>query len=111
MTQEERKNRIIARGEFSDHCHAIVGNCTIEREGEDVFINVEDSNAVLRHLLESKYMEGQEVWTQEHHDVPLTGDVVRQGDVILEPVGTNRYKYVAQTEYDPFEKILRKVMD
>lgn len=96
MKLEERKNRIIARGEISDHCHVIVGNAVIERDEEKVIVNVEDGGAVMRHLLESKWLEGEEVWTKEHHDIELK---------------PGRYEYIQQIEYDPFEEIIREVVD
>lgn len=107
----ERLSRIIARGEFSDHCHVITGPCTIERVGNDTFINTEDGAAVIKHLLESKYLEGHEAWTGEHHHVPLAGQSIRHGDVILKHVAPGRYQYIPQTEYDPFEEIIRQVRD
>lgn len=107
----KREERIIARGEHSNHSHVITGNATIDRIGDDVFINVEDGGAVMRHLLESHWLDGQEVWTKEHHDLPLEGDLIRQGDVMLKKVGERRYKYIQQIEFDPFEKIIRRVID
>jgi len=112
MKKEERLNRIIARGEFSDHCHVIAGNATIERIGDDVFINVEDSTAVMRHLLESSWLEGVERWTVEHADIALDKDQdVRHGDVLLKRVAKGRYQYIQQIEYDPFDDIIRQVRD
>ena len=96
METKERLNRIIARGEHSNHCHVVVGNATIEREDDKTIVNVEDGGAVMRHLLESDWMSGKEVWTEEHHDIELEK-------------GT--YEFIQQTEYDPFEKIIRKVID
>lgn len=108
---ENLKNRIIARGEHSDHCHVMVGNCTITREGDDIFINPEDSTAVLRHLLESRFLDGENVWSKEHNDSSLDTDMVRQGDVLLKKQEDGRYKYIPQLEYDPFEAIIKKVRD
>lgn len=97
MTIKERQERIIARGEHSNHSHVIVGdNVTINRKGEKIIVNVEDGEAYIKHLLESKWMEGQEVWTGEHKDIKLEK-------------GT--YEYVQQQEYDPFEGIIRDVID
>lgn len=96
MTNKERKNRIIARGEHSNHCHVVTGNATIEKVKDKVIINVEDGGAVMKHLLESDWMHGNEVWTKEHNDIELEK-------------GT--YEFIQQTEYDPFEKIIRAVID
>lgn len=112
MKKEERENRIIAKGEHSNHCHAVVGNATIERIGGDVFINVEDSTAVMRHLLETDWMEGGETWTQEHADIQINeADIIRHGDVILKKVGERRYQYIQEIEFDPFDEIIRSVKD
>lgn len=113
LSIEELQARIIARGEFSDHCHVIVGPCTIERIDDKVYINAEDGQAVMKHLIESKYMTGEQVWTGEHKDITLTGTEVceRHGDVILKKVAPGRYEYIPQLEFDPFEDIIRRVRD
>ena len=93
-----RKDRIIARGEHSNHCHVVVGDdVDIKRnDNGELIIEVGNEGAVLRHLLESNWLEGQEVWTKEHKDIKLK---------------PGSYKYVAQIEYDPFEEIIREVLD
>lgn len=98
MKKAERKNRIIARGEVSNHCHVIVGDhVEIRREANGIFIDVPESGATLKHLLEKEYVEtGQEIWTKEHKDIPLEK-------------GT--YEYVQQIEYDPYNDIIKKVED
>jgi len=111
MNKKERLNRIIARGKFSDHCHVIAGKATIERSDAGVFVNCEDGQAVMKHLLESKWIDGVEQWTQEHADIPIQGDLIRHGDVLLKKVSEGKYKYIQQTEYDPFDDIIRQVMD
>ena len=109
--KDELLSRIIARGEFSDHCHVIDGPCTIERVGSDIFINSEDGATVIKHLLESKYLDGKQAWTGEHKDIPLAGNTIRHGDVILKHIAPGRYQYIPQIEYDPFEDIIRQVRD
>lgn len=100
MTKEERKMRIIARGEHSGHSHIVTGeNITITKKGKKTFIEVgEDSNAVLQHLLEAAFIEtGEEIWTQEHLPIPLK---------------PGKYEYIPQVEFDPYGKeIMRKVAD
>ena len=96
MNTQERKNRIIARGEHSNHSHVLVGGEVERNKDGEIILTVGKEGAVLRHLLESNWMEGQEVWTKEHDDIPL-----KEG----------AYKYVAQEEFDPFEKIVRRVVD
>ena len=83
-----RKERIIARGEHSNHCHVVTGDAVVKNENAEIIIEAGNEGAVLRHLLESNWLEGQEVWTKEHHDIQLNK-------------GT--YKYIPQKEYNPFE--------
>ncbi len=59
-------------------------------------MEVGNEGAVLRHLLETQWLAGQEVWTEEHTDINLDPGV---------------YKYVPQTEYDPYEGVIRQVLD
>lgn len=98
MKKEERQNRVIARGEFSNHAHVITGaNIKISKRGNETIIEVcEDSNAALKHLLEKDWLEGREVWTKEHKDIPLEK-------------GT--YRYVQQQEFDPYSSLIRDVRD
>lgn len=94
MTKEERLKRIIARGEFSDHCHVICGNVGFDSEG-NILVG-ENSDAVMRHLLESEWLKGNEVWTGEHHDIKLK---------------PGKYQYVQQQVYDPLQKRIEAAKD
>lgn len=94
LTKEQREKRIIARGEFSNHCHVIVGDVQFDEQNR-MIVN-EDSNAVLKHLLEKDWMEGREVWTGEHKDITL------------QP-GT--YEYVPQLVFDPLSKRIEAARD
>ena len=97
MKQEERKNRIIARGEHSNHAHIVTGDATIKVEKGETVITVGDNGATLKHLLESHWVEnGEEVWTKEHTNIDLEK-------------GT--YKYIPQIEKDPYEEVIRRVVD
>ena len=97
MKNSNRQNRIIARGEVSGHSHIITGECTIERNGDDVIITA-GINCAIKHLLEQPFInEGLEVWTKEHKDIPL-----KQGQ---------SYKYVQQVDYDPYSKLIQQVKD
>jgi hypothetical protein len=96
MKKEQRSNRIIARGEHSGHCHVVVGEAEVSRnEKGEILIEV-TGKASIRHLLESAWLAGEEVWTKEHEDIPLEK-------------GT--YRYVPQQEFDPAEKKIREVRD
>lgn len=94
MTKKEREQRILARGEFSDHCHVITGDVEFAADGK--IIVGENSNAVLKHILESKWSEGKEVWTGEHLDIPLQKGV---------------YQKVQQTVFDPLTKRIESARD
>lgn len=94
MTTQERQKRIIARGEFSDHCHVITGNVEFDTKGR--IIVGEDSNAVLKHLIETDWLQGKETWTGEHKDISLTPGV---------------YEYVPQQVFDPLTKRIESARD
>lgn len=94
MTNQERTKRIIARGEFSNHCHVITGDVEFDSQGR--ILVGEDSNAVLKHILEKEWMEGKEVWTGEHTDIKLTPGV---------------YGYVPQQVFDPLTKRIEAARD
>lgn len=98
MTRKERILRIVARGEISNHSHVVIGNdVTIEKKEETVVINVGETGAVLRHILESNWVEKEEeIWTEEHEDI-----VLERG----------KYEYVQQKEYNPYEDKLLEVKD
>lgn len=122
MNKEQRKQRIIARGEFSNHSHVITGdNVEVFQRGSQTIIKVgEDSNAALKHLLETYWLKGQEKWTGEHTDISfkelkgvgLAGDIIaRHGDVAIERVSDNEYRYVQQMEFDPYSQLIKQVID
>lgn len=121
MTTQERKNRIIARGEFSDHAHVITGDAIIQRNSNgEILIELGNEECVLKHILESAWLEGKEVWTKEHHDINLTQldeqcvidqFIGRHGDVALKKVAQRTYKYVHQTVFDPLTKRIEQARD
>jgi hypothetical protein len=97
LNREERVKRVIARGENSNHCHVVTGDVDVFEKNGETFITVgEDSNAILKHLLEKEWLDGNEVWTQEHKDIPLQK-------------GT--YKFIQQVEFDPYSELIRQVRD
>ena len=114
MNKTERLSRILARGEGSNHSHVIVGDAEVKRNNDgEILIEVGKEGAVLRHILETSWMNGQEVHTGEHGDIELKElpAQVRQGDVFLEKVGERTYKYIAQQEYDPYNDLIQQVRD
>lgn len=114
MNKQELKNRIIARGEGSNHSHVIVGDATVTRNSNgEILIEVGNEGAVLKHILESSWMNGQEVFTGEHMDIPLNElpTQLRQGDVMLERIAERTYKYIPQVEYDPYNEVIKQVTD
>lgn len=94
MNKQEREKRIIARGEFSNHCHVITGDVKFNEKGQIVV--GENSNAVLKHLLEKDWMEGVETWTGEHKDITVEKGI---------------YEYVPQQVFDPLTKRLEIAKD
>lgn len=97
MEKQERVKRIIARGEFSDHCHVITGDAVIIRnEKGEVIIEAGKEGAIIKHLIESDWTEGKETWTQEHLDIPL-----KEGS----------YKFVQQLVFDPLTKRIESARD
>jgi len=113
MTKKELKNRIIARGESSNHSHVITGDAIIRNKNGEILIEIGAEGAILKHLLETEWLTGREVWTKEHADIDL-GSLpvqIRHGDVLLDKVGERIYKYIQQMEYDPYNEIIRQVRD
>ena len=94
MNKNERSKRIIARGENSNHCHVITGDVEFNEKGQ--LVVGEDSNAVLKHLLEKEWMDGKEVWTGEHKDIRLQPGI---------------YEYVPQMVFDPLSKRIEAARD
>lgn len=89
-------NKIIARGEVSGHAHIAVGDVDVLELDGEIYLDVK-GEAAIKHLLEEVFVkEGKEVWTEEHSDIQLQPGV---------------YKYVPQVEFDPYEKIIKKVQD
>lgn len=113
MNKKELKNRIIARGEASNHSHIITGDAVVRNVNGEILIEVGNEGAVLKHLLESEWMKGKQVWTKEHADIDLAElpAQVRHGDVMLEKIGPRTYKHIQQMEYDPYNEVIRQVRD
>jgi hypothetical protein len=89
---DERKRRIVARGEHSGHSHVLIGGefdkkkgiLTVEREGD----------AVIRHLVEEAWLSrGDMVWTGEHKDIVLWNPKAA--------AGPQRFRITPQYEFHP----------
>lgn len=87
--------KVIARGEISDHSHIIIGDADVYTYNDEIFIDVKGECAI-KHLIESAFIKGEEVWTNEHKDIKLD-------------VGF--YKYISQIEFDPYEQTIKQVTD
>lgn len=113
MTNSDRKNRIIARGEGSNHAHVITGDAIVTNNRGEILIEVGNAGAVLKHILESEWMNGTEKWTGEHADINLTDlpDQVRHGDVMLQRTGERQYKYIQQMVFDPLTRRIEAARD
>ncbi len=97
MTKQELSQRIIARGEHSNHSHVITGDAVIERNSKgEILIAVGNEGAIIKHLLETEWMNGKEIWTEEHVDIPL-----KKG----------KYKYIQQIVFDPLTKRIENAKD
>ena len=114
LSKEKRASRIIARGEHSGHSHVITGDAEVTRNSKgEILIEVGDEGAILRHLIESEWMNGVERHTNEHGDIDLKElpSQVRQGDVFLEKIGERQYKFIQQIEYNPLDEVIQQVQD
>lgn len=137
MKKQERINRVIARGEGSNHSHVIVGDAQVTRNSNgEILIEAGKEEFALKHILESNWLNGQEVFTKEHGSIfidfkknksrkeiikngEITGmeevdfivNEIRQGDVYLEKISERTYKYIAQQEYDPYNDLIQQVRD
>lgn len=97
MKRQEREKRILARGEVSGHCHVIVGDVIIREEKGTTVVEVGKEGAVLKHLLETPWVEEEkEVWTEEHTDIHIKEGI---------------YDYIPQINFDPLEQRIKQVLD
>jgi len=90
--QDQR--RILARGEHSNHSHILTGDVEFNEKGQ--FIVGEDSNVIIKHLLETDWLQGKETWTGEHTDIKLSPGV---------------YEPVMQQVFDPLTKRMENAKD
>lgn len=95
MNIEERKKRVVARGEFSNHAHVIIGG-EIRQDGT-LFVE-KDGGAKIAHILETEWLQGRETWSKEHHEIPLEA-------------GVYQFSPQLQSEFDPYQGVIRQVAD
>ena len=94
---KNRKSRIVARGEFSNHSHIITGECEITVVDGKTMVKAGE-NCAIKHLLEKQFVEeGVEIWTKEHKDIEL-----KKGDT---------YEAIQQVDYNPYLKLIQQVKD
>lgn len=112
MNLQERRSRIIARGEHSGHSHIITGEAVVRNEHGEILIDI-IGEASLDHLMEDSWIEGKKEWTKEHHshDLSKMQTPVRQGDIYLEKVGEKTYRFVQQMVFDPLSKRIEAARD
>jgi hypothetical protein len=94
-----REERILARGEFSDHSQVVYGEqARVHRslEGE-LYVDTRKGAAIIRHVLESRHKQGVQQWAGEHRTLML-------------PKG-RIYQVRQQREYDPYQQRNRQVID
>ena len=97
MNKHEREKRILARGEVSGHCHVITGDVLIKEEKGSIILEVGKEGAILKHLLETPWVEeGKEVWTEEHTDINIKEGI---------------YDYVPQINFDPLTQRIKNALD
>ncbi len=113
LKQFELQNRIIAKGEHSGHSHIIVGDAEVTRNSKGEILIEITGEASIKHLLEEAWLQGREEWTKEHADIDLTDLPVqiRHGDVFLDRISPNTYKFIQQQVYDPLSKRIEAARD
>lgn len=95
-------SRIVARGEWSDHCHVITGECDIFEADGRMFVKAGKNGMTLQHTKESLLnfdkLDGQ-------------GDlhVADHPKHVLKP--SQVYSVVIQNEFNPYRKAFDKVAD
>lgn len=112
MNIQERKSRIIARGEHSGHSHIITGAAVVRSANGEILIDVKGKCSI-EHLLEDAWLNGESVHTGEHDAIDLTElpDQIRQGDVFLKKVSGKTYKFIQQQVFDPLTRRIEDARD
>lgn len=95
-SMSDRMSNIIARGENSNHSHVAVGNVEVFEDTDGTLYVNASGEFELKHLLESNFLTGQEVWTGEHTPHAF-------------PAGS--YMFLPQYEYHPYADEIQRVKD
>lgn len=113
MNKQERKNRIIARGEHSGHAHIITGEAIVRNKSGELLIDI-IGDCAIEHLSEVAWLNNEEkIWTKEHeaHNLNTLEPYYRQGDVFLEKVGEKTYRFIQQQVFDPLTQRIESARD
>ena len=96
------ENRIIARGEWSDHSHVITGDADIyEDENGKMYVSVGKKGAKLQHTLESQLPKN----LSSNNDLRVADHKI----IELEP--NTVFEVNIQNEYNPYSKLFEQVRD
>lgn len=87
---EPADDRVVARGELTDHSHVVYGEAVrvFQDKKNNLYVDTRLGAAVIRHVLESRHRRGAQQWTGEHRTLLLP-----RGKI---------YRVRQQREYDPF---------
>ena len=103
-TSDSKESRIIARGEFSDHAHVLVGEVTITKDADKHYVTVGPKGAILMHTMESKLPDDLKLFEKlqeaDHKPIPLPA--LGKDEV---------YEIWIQNEYNPYSKHLQQSRD
>jgi hypothetical protein len=95
-------NAPLAYGEISGHIHVLTGDVEIFGIGEKRYAKIGKKRARLQHILEGNLKDAS--CMMEVKELP-----VADHKSILLPQGI--YEFGIQKQYDPFEKIFKRVID
>lgn len=96
------KNRVVARGEWSDHSHVITGDAEIyEDKNGKMYVSVGKKGAKLQHTLESRLPKN----LTSNNDLQVADHKI----IELEP--NTVFKVSIQNEYNPYSKVFEQVRD
>ena len=94
-------SRIAARGEFSDHCHVITGDCDIYEHDGRMYVKAGKKGVTLQHTKESMLpvnLENCSDLTVADHPK----HILKANEV---------YDVTIQNEFNPYDKLFQKVAD